>query len=525
MTRTKTILGLVILTATLTMAANRQALSSDLGGDAAQSLEVGDRPIAPAENVCPWSYCAAPRTAAEEAAVPAPSGRFEFPGFSVAPPPGEGWITQSLEEARSLGFDILFRKSIARGETVDAYAVARRTATGLANPGEIVRAVVEQSIKPGSRSFTMSNDSLAGASCVRWEMVRKPGFASPGGQYGGKRTTLVSRYHGYSCSHPDAPAYVVEIGYIETVPKGIRRALVPEEGGSFLRALAFTRLGVHVAQFSAGRESRGVAVGYGAVWVTEEGAGVVSRIDPRTGATVARIPVGRHPEGFAVGLGAVWVPNWKSDTVSRIDPRTNEVVATIAVRPGPSDVAVGQGSVWVTSEKDRSVSRLDPGTNRASAIIHTEGRPVAIAAGDDAVWVENFQTNEIWRIDPKLNQVVATVRVGRGRHLIALDQDAVWVSNERDDSISRIDPVTNKVVATIAVGHGPMGLASASGSLWVANFGDSTLLRIDPHTNRIKGAPIPVGESPFFLSGNGRTLWMLSVWGHWDFSTLSRIDF
>jgi len=42
----------------------------------------------------------------------------------------------------------------------------------------------------------------------------------------------------------------------------------------------------------------------------------------------------------------------------------------------------------------------------------------------------------------------------------------------------------------------------------------------DPRTNRIKGAPIPVGDSPFFLTGDGRTLWMLSVWGHWDHSTL-----
>lgn len=108
---------------------------------------------------------------------------------------------------------------------------------------------------------------------------------------------------------------------------------------------------------------------------------------------------------------------------------------------------------------------------------------------------------------------------------MASDENAVWVSNARDDSISRINPVTNQVVATVPVGGGPMGLVSAGGALWVANFGDSTILRIDPQTNQIKGRPIPIGESPFFLSANGRTVWVLSEWGHWQYGTLSRIDF
>jgi len=81
------------------------------------------------------------------------------------------------------------------------------------------------------------------------------------------------------------------------------------------------------------------------------------------------------------------------------------------------------------------------------------------------------------------------------------------------------------VVATIPVGHRPVGLALGGGALWVANLGDGTVLRIDLRTNQIKGSPIPIGENPFFLSASGRTVWALCIWGHSQYSTLSRIDF
>ena len=101
----------------------------------------------------------------------------------------------------------------------------------------------------------------------------------------------------------------------------------------------------------------------------------------------------------------------------------------------------------------------------------------------------------------------------------------MWVSNSSDDSVSRVNPAINQVVATIPVGHRPVGLALGGGVLWVANLGDGTVLRIDPRTNQIKGSPIPTGENPFFLSANGRSVWVLCIWGHSQYGTLSRIDF
>jgi len=523
---TERISALTVLAVVLATVITAAVVSADaLRGATESTANEGGLVLPPPPNVCPWSYCPL-ETQGKQAPVSLPARRLEFPGFSILPPQGKGWKVSSAQEAlNSAGFfDVLFSKAIGPAEFVHAYAVGHHTATGFASRAQILGSAVDAFIRPGSQSLKTFKDTLGGSSCIRWEKLREPGTTSPVAQRM-QKDTLVLRQRGYLCSHPDAPAYVVEAGYFETVPKGTRKWLIPEEGDSFIKGLTLTPLGVKVSQYSAGPQSRGVALGDEALWVTEEGAGTVSRYDPKTGAVVAKIPVGKRPEGFAFGLGAVWVPNWASNTVSRIDPKTNEVVATIPVGRGPLDVVLGRGSVWVANEKDRSVWRLDPATNKVTAMIHTEGRPVAMAADGGAVWVESFDTDEIWRIDPKRNQVVATIRVGQGRHLIASDDQAVWVSNSSDNSVSRVDPATNQVVATIPVGHRPVGLALGGGALWVANLGDGTVLRIDLRTNQIKGSPIPIGENPFFLSASGRTVWALCIWGHSQYSTLSRIDF
>jgi YVTN family beta-propeller protein len=72
----------------------------------------------------------------------------------------------------------------------------------------------------------------------------------------------------------------------------------------------------------------------------------VTKIDETTGQS-AGIDVGNGPLDLAVGGGAVWVTNSLDGTVSRIDPETNEV-SDIRVGSSPEGVAFGNGAVWVT---------------------------------------------------------------------------------------------------------------------------------------------------------------------------------
>jgi YVTN family beta-propeller protein len=128
----------------------------------------------------------------------------------------------------------------------------------------------------------------------------------------------------------------------------------------------------------------GVAVGDGAVWLTDTDAGNVIRVDP-TGL-VKPIPVGNGPTAVAVGDGSVWVVDSLNETVVRIDPDTGSVTAIIRVGRTPTGVAVGGGSVWVANSGDGTVTRINPTTDKP-ATITVGGSPQALTVAAGRVWV------------------------------------------------------------------------------------------------------------------------------------------
>ena len=138
--------------------------------------------------------------------------------------------------------------------------------------------------------------------------------------------------------------------------------------------------------------------------------------------------------GIAVGGGAVWVSNTLRHTVTRVDPETNAVAATIPISDpvtdlfhGPTDVAFGHGTLWVLDGAFRCscAHRIDPSTNRIVASIPlgvpTFGRiaPLGIVATSDAVWVairdgtEAAGDGSVIRIDPRTNEIVAILGSAR----------------------------------------------------------------------------------------------------------------
>jgi YVTN family beta-propeller protein len=158
---------------------------------------------------------------------------------------------------------------------------------------------------------------------------------------------------------------------------------VAPSAGLLTRLSAAT--GRTVQQLDPNASPAGIAVGAGALWLTDGDAGNVIRVDP-TGL-LSSIPVGDGPSGIAVGAGSVWVAEALDGTVTRIDPVTRSVVATIPVGSSPAGVAFGDGSVWVADSGDGTVTRIDPLTGRARARIAVGGSPQAITFADGKVWV------------------------------------------------------------------------------------------------------------------------------------------
>ena len=140
-------------------------------------------------------------------------------------------------------------------------------------------------------------------------------------------------------------------------------------------------------EIPAGVGADGIAFGDGAVWVTSESAGSLTRIDPRAGIVTQPINVGRGARAVAVGPRAVWVANSLDGTVSRIDPASNDVRATVTVGDGPSGVAVaadGQ-TVWVTSEIAGTLSQIV--RDKVVRTNKTGNRPEDVAINGNTMYV------------------------------------------------------------------------------------------------------------------------------------------
>lgn len=138
-------------------------------------------------------------------------------------------------------------------------------------------------------------------------------------------------------------------------------------------------------QFDPNASPAGIAVGEGAVWISDTNADDVVRVDP-TGF-LKPIPVGNGPTGVAAGAGGVWIADSLDDAVVRIDPGTGSVVARIPVGRSPGAVSVGAGSVWVANGSDGTVTRIDPNTDKPVATIAVGGSPQGITIAGGRVWV------------------------------------------------------------------------------------------------------------------------------------------
>ncbi|MGH9278849.1 MAG: hypothetical protein ACRD12_12195 [Acidimicrobiales bacterium] len=97
-----------------------------------------------------------------------------------------------------------------------------------------------------------------------------------------------------------------------------------------------------------GLDSTGVAAGEAHVWVVSTLG--LHRLDPDK-RFPDRFDVVDMPSGVAVGKGAMWVSNFGNDTLARIDPRTGRRTRAIELQESPVGLALGFGSVWVVGSQ------------------------------------------------------------------------------------------------------------------------------------------------------------------------------
>ncbi|MGO9790088.1 MAG: BTAD domain-containing putative transcriptional regulator [Solirubrobacteraceae bacterium] len=144
-----------------------------------------------------------------------------------------------------------------------------------------------------------------------------------------------------------------------------------------------------------------IASGPEGTWAVENNreTGSIAQLTADRGAVrhvrIPAVQLATSLSSIAVGAGAVWVTDPQSGLLWRIDPGPVPVERTIQLAPGASDVAYGADAVWVANGLNGTVSRIDPQTNQVTQTIAVGNTPGRLTAGNSGVWVAVAGTNGV----------------------------------------------------------------------------------------------------------------------------------
>ena len=182
-----------------------------------------------------------------------------------------------------------------------------------------------------------------------------------------------------------------------------------------------------VEKIPVGNVPIAVAAGFRSIWVTISGDRAVVRLDARSGRRLV-IRTGDVGRGIAVGDGAVWVSDYDRGRVSRIDPGSNEVTRKVPVGNGPTALTYAAGALWVANELDGTVMRIDPQQNVVTGIVPIGGTPGDLAFADGGLWVSDKSGGRIVRVDREGTEVVASIETGNRPQGVALAAGRLWLT-------------------------------------------------------------------------------------------------
>ncbi|MGB9183938.1 MAG: ABC transporter substrate-binding protein [Solirubrobacteraceae bacterium] len=194
-----------------------------------------------------------------------------------------------------------------------------------------------------------------------------------------------------------------------------------------------------------------VAARGNSVWVAPS-TGLLTRLDAVSGAVAQRLDPNASPSGIAIGNGAVWLSDTEADNVVRVDP--TGLLTPIPVGNGPAGITVGAGGVWVVDSLDDTLVRIDPGTRSPTATIRVGGSPAGVAFGAGSLWVANSGDGTVTRIDSHTGRVQATIAVGGSPQALTVADGRVWVAVDAQSitpNLGRSGGGTLRMVSTVDV--------------------------------------------------------------------------
>jgi len=226
------------------------------------------------------------------------------------------------------------------------------------------------------------------------------------------------------------------------------------------------------------------------IFLSHDGRGSVSVIDPANFRVGSRITVGSVPISLACSHDGRWlfVANSGSGSVSVIDTRSLSVVRTLAVGGAPSAVAASPRDdiAYVANRDSGTVSVIDTSRGIVSTAFPTDPEPRAIAFSPDGrlALVASDRAGTIALVDTQEHHTSGTtIDVGANpRHLVfAPTGETAYVSTASQTSLAEIDLVHREVRTRIGLGvfPGALALHEATQRLYVLIPGGGTVALVD----------------------------------------------
>lgn len=264
------------------------------------------------------------------------------------------------------------------------------------------------------------------------------------------------------------------------------------------------------------------------VYVTNEGTGDLSVLDPQLDKPLETIALGKRPRGVQFANGKIYValsgspsappgvdestlppPDKSADGIGEVDLAQKKVLRKLFGGSDPEQFAVSADSklLYVANEDAAGLSVIDIAESKVLTTVKTGEEPEGVRLRPDGkvVYVTSEDEGTISVVDTATNKALTKIKVGRRPRDIAFLPDATkaFVTNENDASISILDGNKHKFLRTITLEKGmkPMGLAITKdgGRLYVSTGRGKKVVVIDTKTEKVLSS-FEVGVRPWGIA-------------------------
>ena len=278
----------------------------------------------------------------------------------------------------------------------------------------------------------------------------------------------------------------------------------------------------------------------GLVYITSEGSGTITVIDPASNEVAATVNIGKRPRGMVASPDGTLIyvalsgspyappgvdestlppPDKGADGIGVFDVRANKVTRVIPAGSNPEQLAVSADgrTIYIANKDAAAVNLVDVASGKVVGTVSVGEEPEGITGSPDGkfVYATTEDDGKIAKIDTATSKVVKQVRAcNRPRTLvISRDSARAVIACEADGNLLVFDIVRMEPIETVRLGkpHLPMGMAiSGDGkTLYVATGRGATVFALDLATNKITGSFATDGRRSWgvALSPDGKFLY------------------